>query len=300
MSIIRNKLIYEKEKAVIRYNNLNRRFVRQPVVFSMDDTIRTIREKRASIARYGDGEFDIIFGRTEGYQGCNKKLSNRLREILRCNHISERFLVGIPDCFAGLEQFIPAAQLHWKIRLEKERARWVRCLNTKYPYYNAQVTRFYFDWVDKSRCETWYADLKAIWTGENILLVEGEKSRVGVGNHIFDNAASIRRILCPAKNAFDYYDEILKEIFAQAGRGDLILMALGPTATVLAYDLFQEGYWAFDAGHFDLEYEWMKRKVTEKIKIEGKYVNEVEQGDIVSDTLVNEQYLNEIVARVGI
>mgnify|MGYP000128627122 CR=1 FL=1 len=38
----------------------------------------------------------------------------------------------------------------------------------------------------------------------------------------------------------------------------LFLIALGPTATVLAYDLFKSGYQAIDAGHVDVEYEWWR------------------------------------------
>ena len=139
-------------------------------------------------------------------------MSKRLREILTKNDLSERFLVAIPDCFGDLSQFNEKAQFHWRIRLDKERIKWVRCLNTKAPYYQAQITRFYFDWADKSQCNDWYTGLKNIWNHEDVLLVEGELSRVGVGNDLFDNAASIRRILCPAENAFDCYEKILETI----------------------------------------------------------------------------------------
>lgn len=299
MGIIKNKLLYEKGKACTRINSFSIHLMRQPTVISMSETISAIKSRRASIARYGDGEFDIIFGRTEGFQKKDLVLSERLRTILKKNSISDRFLVAIPDCFGDLSQFNEKAQIHWKLRLNKERIKWVHCLNTKAPYYQAQITRFYFDWADKSKCKDWYTGLKNIWDHEEVLLVEGEFSCVGVGNDLFDNASSVRRILCPAENAFDYYDEILEKICYHAKASDLIFMALGPTATVLAYDLFMRGYWAVDAGHIDLEYEWMKMGTTEKVKIAGKYVNEVKNGDIV-DAVQNEEILSQIVDRVGI
>ncbi len=271
--------------------------MRQPTVVGMNETIAAIRERRASIARYGDGEFDMIFGRSQGFQKGNEALGRRLKEILKKNDISDRFLVALPDCFGDLCQFTPQAQFHWQRRLNTERVKWVRLLNTKQPYYQSQITRFYFDWVDKTQSPGWYAGLKAIWQDENVLLVEGEKSRVGVGNDLFDNAASVRRLLCPAENAFDHYEEILAAVKAHAKNEDLIFMALGPTATVLAYDLFREGYWAFDAGHIDLEYEWMRLGATEKVKIEGKYVNEVAGGNQVADAK-DAAYLDQIVGRV--
>lgn len=299
MGRIRNKLLYEKEKALTRINRFSVHFMSQPTVIGMSDTILAIKERRASIARYGDGEFDIILGRTEGFQKKDLELSKRLRGILTKNDLSERFLVAVPDCFGDLSQFNEKAQFHWRIRLDKERIKWVRCLNTKAPYYQAQITRFYFDWADKSQCNDWYTGLKSIWNHEDVLLVEGELSRVGVGNDLFDNAATVRRILCPAENAFDCYEEILETICKHAKPSDLIFMALGPTATVLAYDLFQRGYWAVDAGHIDLEYEWMKLGATEKVKISGKYVNEVKNGNMV-DAIQDEEMLSQVVAKVGI
>lgn len=299
MGIILNKFRFEKEKAMINVNHSSVHWMRQPTVIGMSDTIFAIKSRRASIARYGDGEFDIIFGRTEGYQRQDLELSKRLREILKQNDLSERFLVAVPDCFGDLSQFNEKAQFHWRIRLDKERIKWVRCLNTKAPYYQAQITRFYFDWADKSMCNDWYSGLKSIWDNENVLLVEGEFSRVGVGNDLFDNAASVRRILCPAENAFDYYEVILDTVCKHAKPSDLIFMALGPTATVLAYDLFRKGFWAMDAGHIDLEYEWMKLGTTEKVKISGKYVNEVQNGNIV-EAIDDREMLCQVVAKVGI
>lgn len=299
MKRIYNKIQYELEKLNRRIQRSSVKWMRQPTVIGMSETIAAIKERRASIARYGDGEFDLIFGRTEGYQKNNAKLSNRLKVILKQNDLSDRFLVALPDCFGNLDHFIPSAQLHWKLRLDKERIKWVRLLNTKAPYYQAQITRFYFDWADKSRCARWFDGLKQIWQDENVFLVEGEHSRLGVGNDLFDNAKSVRRLLCPSENAFDHYDQIISAIKTQAAKDDLIFLALGPTATVLAYDLFLDGFWAVDAGHIDLEYEWMRLGVTEKVAISGKYVNEVSGGNQVAD-VTDEVYDSQIIGKVGL
>ena len=79
--------------------------------------------------------------------------------------------------------------------------------------------------------------LKQLWEARNVVFVEGAQSRLGVGNDLFDNAASIKRILCPAQNAFDKYSDILQTIQQHVKKDDLLILALGPTATVLAYDL---------------------------------------------------------------
>ena len=96
---------------------------------------------------------------------------------------------------------------------------------------------------------------KKLWDGEDLLIVEGEGSRLGVNNDLFDNSLGIKRILCPNKDAFDYYDEILKTA-VHYGQNKVIILALGYTATVLAYDLARAGLRALDLGHIDIEYQW--------------------------------------------
>ena len=78
----------------------------------------------------------------------------------------------------------------------------------------------------------------------------------------------------------------------------LYLIALGPTATILAYDLFKNGRQAIDVGHVDIEYEWFCRKVDKKIKIPNKYVNEVNAGNGVADNLEDEEYQSQIIAKI--
>ena len=85
------------------------------------------------------------------------------------------------------------------------------------------------------------------------------------------------------------------EAAKKTDRDRLILIALGHTATVLAYDLAAEGYQALDIGHLDIEYEWFLRKTDKKIPIEGKFVNEAPLGRIVAEPIGDKKYLDEII-----
>ena len=296
MGMIINKLAYEKEKLIRRFNRFVYYLYRKPTVIGMDETLDALLNRKASIARFGDGEFDLIFGRFQSFQLFNQKLKIRLKEVLKANGVSETFLVGIPDCYGDLSHFIPEAQHHWRIRLEKERFKWYKILNRKKPYYQSQISRFYHDWADKSKSPVWAMKLKKLWEGRNVLIVEGAQSRMGVGNDLFDGCKSIRRILCPARNAFDKYDVILNRMTELAVEDDLILMALGPTASILAYDLHSKGYQAVDIGHIDLEYEWMKRGAKDKERIPGRFMNELDGGDFVDDTSLDPSYFDQIIS----
>lgn len=128
----------------------------------------------------------------------------------------------------------------------------------------------------------YFHKITKIWEQRNVLLIEGEKSRLGVSNDLFLKAKSIKRILAPAQNAFDKYDQIV-DAAIRYPKDHLILVALGPTATVMAYDLHCAGYQAIDIGNIDIEYEWYRMGTKEKVKIKGKYTSEVAGGSTVDD-----------------
>ena len=163
-------------------------------------------------------------------------------------------------------------------------------------YGNAFISRCYYSFKDKNNSEKYFNLLKKIWNDRNIVLVEGAKSRLGIGNDLFNNVKGIERILVPEINAFNKYDEIINEV-KKLSKDKLILLAAGPTATVLAYDLYKEGYQAIDIGHVDIEYEWFLRKAETKIKIENKFVCEAGFGEGVGE-LDNNEYKKQILAQI--
>ena len=106
---------------------------------------------------------------------------------------------------------------------------------------------------------------------------------------------SIKRIICPKKNSFNVYDKIIKETL-KINKKRLILIALGPTATILSYDLYKQGYQVIDVGHIDIEYEWFLMKAQKKIRIENKYVDEVSNGRNNITRVKDKKYYSQIIA----
>ena len=265
-------------------------------IMSDDITLNEIIKKKKSISRFGDGEFKIITGTSNGFQKTNKILSERLLNVL---NIKEKgFLVGInlPYHNKDLEKFDNFTRKYWIKFFNKYKFKIAKIFKNK-KYYSATISRFYIEYKDKSHIPKYVKKLKKIWEQKNILFVEGEKSRLGVGNDLFNNAKSIKRIICPAKNAFKVYDKIINAVL-KYGERRLILIALGPTASLLAYDLYKLGYQSLDIGHVDIEYEWFIRNATNKIQIKNKYVNEA-YGDKYNFTFFKDnKYYNQIVAKV--
>ena len=139
--------------------------------------------------------------------------------------------------------------------------------------------------------------LKEIWKERDVVIIEGAHSRLGVGNDLFNNTNSLHRVLCPPKDAFKKYDEILQYVIEYVKKDRLLLISLGPTATVMAYDLHRSGYQAIDLGHIDLEYEWFLKNAKERIMIKNKAVNELAEEALIQECR-DEKYQREILVEI--
>ena len=59
-----------------------------------------------------------------------------------------------------------------------------------------------FDYEEKSQSKVWFNKITRLWDEKNILIVEGETSKLGVNNALFSNVKNINRIICPSNNAW--------------------------------------------------------------------------------------------------
>lgn len=266
-------------------------FFTPPIVVSIEESISYIVSNGCSVARYGDGEMKLIMGHDISFQKCHPVLRQRLARTLRCN--DPNLIICIPNIFSSLDIYMEHNKSFWREYLSCSRRTWYRLLDMNQTYYDAFVSRCYLPYKDKSRVSELFQLWQKVWNDRSLLIVEGEKTRFGVGNDLFYNARSIQRILVPATNAYDCYDKILTEV-KQYDKSLLILLAVGPTATILAVDLYREGYQAIDIGHLDIEYEWFLKQVDHKVPVEGKYVNEA-GGFSGSEEIVDSEYQSQIV-----
>lgn len=264
-----------------------------PQIASIEETIQKIVREGCSVSRFGDGEILLTNNKAIGFQKADSKLGERLKEVLQSN--ADGHIVCLSDTFTDIYRYNRKARRFWRTHFFIYGHIWDNLLIPNKQYYNTFVTRPYMDFAQKTQCGKWFHDMQAIWQDRNIIFIEGDKSRLGVGNDLFHNAKSIKRILCPPTSAFDKYDSIINEAVKQ-NKDVLFLIALGPTATVLAYDLHKKGYQAIDIGHVDIEYEWWRMNAKRKVKIQNKYVNEAVGGNIVS--VAGEEYESQIIAKI--
>jgi len=271
--------------------------VQIPTIKSADETLDKILQAKCSLSRFGDGEFGVMDGSRIHFQNRSPKLSERLKEVI----VSENsnLLIGLPDCFGSLDNYVPAVINFWRKWMSQKREMVYSYFDMNRIYYSAFFTRAYMPYnkTDEhyKNCGEYFEKIKKIWAGRDVVICEGVGTRFGMFNNLLDGAKSISRIICPARSAFDKYDEILSA-FVDISPDKLVLAALGPTATVLAYDLCNQGYQALDIGQLDLEYEWFLRKGVTYPLPEFKYVDGIKEGRKIRK-LQDPEYERQIIKR---
>jgi len=264
-------------------------------VLSIRNTLLKIINEDISVSRFGDGEYRLIINKGLVLQKKNIELSKRLIDVFL--NKNEKLMICIVDHtnFKNKKFEIMVHHVRCYVQMYKM---YKHLLLKGYKYGDANITRFYMDMKNKSEVKGLFDLWKQVWQNREIVIFEGEKTRFGIGNDLLDNVKSIERVLCPASQAFDFYDQILEQA-RQLSKNKLLFFSLGATATLAASDLTNEGYRVIDIGHLDIEYEWFISNASNSIKIDIKQISEVSDGTLVTDP-IDDLYYSQIIAKIGI
>jgi hypothetical protein len=188
----------------------------------------------ASLARFGDGEFNLALGGECITQPGSARIAASLKALLKYAARPKNLLVGIPRQAVG-----PKAAFWSKYNQPGVRL----LLDPQHTYASAFITRpDSAPWIDRP---DYWAQLKALWAGKDVTLVRGSAKSL-TAEMLYD-ARTVREILGPAHNAYADYARIIDQV-RKAGR-QTVLLCLGPTATVMAAELAAIGMHAIDLGH---------------------------------------------------
>lgn len=184
-----------------------------------------------SLARFGDGEFNLCAGHAAKRQKPDARLQRRLVDLLA--HPGD-CLIGIPN----LASPTPKAAF-WS----EQASRMLPFLKDR-TYASAFISRpDSAPWIDTP---DYWADVEALWRGQDVTVVRG--GRHGLSKADLIGARTVHEVMAPERDAWSDYDELLELI----GTPARVLLCLGPTATVLAADLCAKGVHAIDIGHVGL------------------------------------------------
>ena len=266
-------------------------------IITDDEMIEKIVANKLSLCRFGDGEFRWMLNIShKSFEVYTDAMASRLKEVLQSN--DNNIMIAIPRGINDISYCSFRPKMFWGTFFGTYMNRIAPYLSVDTIYGDTEISRPYIDYKDKTNSKHRFDLVKKIWDNRELVIIEGEKTKLGVGNDLFSNVKNIKRILCPNSNAFKYYDVILEKAVLNASEDSLFLLALGPTATILAYDLACKGYQAIDIGHVDIEYEWYLRGAKSKETIDGKSMSEGCAFDFTGYIENDTEYLNSIVDRV--
>ncbi|MFA9189940.1 GT-D fold domain-containing glycosyltransferase [Flavobacterium sp. FZUC8N2.13] len=277
------------------YNFIMSFFRKQLNVKNADETIDMLLSGNFSLSRFGDGEIGMLNGGSIIFQENSKELTLKLQQVLNDNDLPNH-ITGLPYVYVNNSIFREDAKRYVRKFLLKKSHIIYKCINRSKIYYDSCVTRLYADIEDRSKARSQFEKIKQIWVNKSILIIEGEKSRLGIGSDFFSKTSSIRRIIAPSFNAFNKYEEILDIAKKSWNQDEIVIIALGPTATILAYDLAKLGIRALDFGHIDVEYEWCISNATYKQPLKYKYFGD----DSFEPTaeLLDDEYEKSIICKI--
>lgn len=219
-----------------------------PTVLSEWETLDRLLQGQ-SIARYGDGELKLCLGRSAKAQSANPEIQKRLLEILKSD---SDCLVGIPN-IADTRQMAERKREFWK---QYQGRQYTQLYRSGKVYASAFITRP--DSAPSIAKAEYFEQVQKLWAGRDVILINGT-------NKAFDKdpdflrGCRFTRWTYPNNDAWDVYPELVSRCLKES-KEKLFIASLGPTATVLAYDLAENGYQALDLGHMAMFYRNLECK----------------------------------------
>ena len=235
------------------YKNLKKPKIKTPA-----ETIDALIKKNASFCRFGDGEFSLINGESIAFQKTDIKLAKRLIEIIRSD--VENIFIGVPYCYySSVEELRPFPKSFVRTWVAHNRTQITDLTLPGKQYYDTACTQLYALY-ESYDFKSYFSNIKKIWRNRDITIICGETVFDAIDVNIFDCAKSVDYLYGPSLNAFEIYDDLLMKA-RQIPQNRLVIAILGPTATVLAYDLAIAGYQAIDFGHIAKDYDFYRKKI---------------------------------------
>lgn len=200
-----------------------------PRVMSERETLAAAIAGR-SLARFGDGELAIAWGKKAVSQKADPKLALELREILR----GDRHVL---PCIPNLVSCTP----RWRF-WEPFRAPTYTSLYYPTEYGSSFITRpDNAPWIDRP---DYWDEVRKLWAGKSVAYVGGDKTLLSV----MDAAARIDVVMCPKRDAYSEIDSLTDRLLSRPY--DAVIIAAGAAGTALAWRLGQDGaQHALDLGH---------------------------------------------------
>lgn len=257
--IIYNAL--ERIEDVYRYQIMDTnsgRSKKSLTILDAEATVDTLLKNNKSFARFGDGEINLMMGRSIPFQDYHEELANKLYEVMTSNR--EDLYIGLNYGYFHISNSQPEFVRKFRLTVGKQFADF--CIehgNEARIYLDAAFNLVYMGTID-GNYEQYYQRVKELFRAKDVVVFAGEGTLKNIKYDILELAAKKDYIYGPGKNSYKAYDDLLEKAKA-CSKDQLLLFAIGPTSKVLVYELTCRGYLAWDIGHLFKDYDSYRKKV---------------------------------------
>jgi hypothetical protein len=129
-----------------------------------------------------------------------------------------------------------------------------------YIYLDTSISQIYQSYAEYD-FDNYFNRVRSLFKGRKVTLICGKGIFKNIKYNLLEECESVTYMEGPSRNAFSEYDNILGKALT-IPKDNLVCIVLGPTAKPLAYDLYKEGYQAWDIGHFIKDYDAWRRKAS--------------------------------------
>lgn len=220
-------------------------------ILNVEESLSYIEENDISFYRYGDGEIALMMGEGIPFQQADEKLARRLIELLVTDE--KGIKAAIPYYYFNYEQGLIDIVESFAYAMKCQRRFLIKNCNKEQIYLDTSISQIYQSY-ESYDFENYFKRVKKLFDGRKITLICGQGIFKNIKYNMMDDCASIEYLEAPSKNAFSSYDDILERAL-KTPKDSLVCIVLGPTAKPLAYDLYKNGYQAWDIGHFIKDYD---------------------------------------------
>ncbi|WP_373838613.1 GT-D fold domain-containing glycosyltransferase [Methanospirillum sp.] len=221
------------------------------IFYNAMQTINHLKNNKQSLIRWGDGETQILIGRSIKFQKRNNELQKYLYLILD-EHSKENapYLLAMPNYFLKKSK---------KQLVENEKYYIWRDTRYLFSQYSKKNQIYGDAFVFRPLSKLTNKDIEPLWLGKNVILVCSKKKYFDDFKERYHDQ-KIFNILIPESNAFEVFEEIVLKIKKIYFRNCLnkddtrVLIAAGPAAKAIIYVLSKESIICYDMGHY---FEWI-------------------------------------------
>lgn len=257
------------EDCIYEFEELSR-YLPHLMVLNETETIELLEKSPKSFSRYGDGEVSLMRGEDSAFQKYDPDLAAKMKEIL----IKKR-----NNLYVGLNCSYFQSPTKYSVRNRK----FYRLYGTGYrrffnevcdpenQYLDACCFGGYFRQGDKFDIDAHFVKVRNLFKHKNLTIVCGEGILDTLKFDLFGLADSKQIIGAPRKNAFSEYEKLIETIKDSTPKENLICIILGMTATILAADLADLGYIAWDIGHAAKDYDAYMQKAEKTDAVIDKF-----------------------------